>query len=130
MGKANGRAVSASAKQDWGQMSAEMRALPNDAWRAFCRALVTGPGGHGKYVNAARVAGFGKGSSASNLGKWAWQLAHDDRMIAAVAAESRRLLRAGHGAAVNALYGIAGDPKHKDQMRAISEILSRTDPVV
>ena len=111
-------------------MSPELRALPNDMWRAFCHALVTGPGGHGKYVNAARAAGFGKDSTPSNLGKQAWLLAHDDRMIAAIAAESRRYLRAGHAEAVNALYTIAGDPNHKDQMRAISEILSRTDPVV
>jgi hypothetical protein len=130
MAKTNLRAVSVRAKPDWGQMSPEMRALPNDMWRAFCHALVTGPGGHGKYVNAARAAGFGKDSTPSNLGKQAWLLAHDDRMVAAIAAEARRYLRAGHAEAVNALYAIAGDPKHKDQMRAISEILSRTDPVV
>ncbi|OAF17849.1 hypothetical protein AXW67_06935 [Bradyrhizobium neotropicale] len=107
-----------------------MRALPNDMWRAFCLALVTGPGGHGKYTAAARAAGFGQGSTPANLGKLAWQLAHDDRMVAAIAAEARRFMRAGHAEAVNALYTIAGDAKHKDQMRAISEILSRTDPVV
>lgn len=111
-------------------MSPELRALPNDMWRTFCHALVTGPGGHGKYAAAARAAGFGKDSKPSTLGKIAWQLAHDDRMIAAIAAESRRYLRAGHAQAVNALYTIAENSKHKDQMRAIAEILSRTDPVV
>ena len=118
------------AKQDWGQMSPEMRALPNDAWRSFCHALVTGPGGHGKYAAAARAAGLAKESTTTNLAKLAWKIAHDDRMVAAIASESRRYMRAGHAQAVNALYAIAEDSKHKDQMRAISEILSRTDPVV
>jgi hypothetical protein len=118
------------AKQDWGQMSPEMRALPNDQWRMFCHALVTGPGGHGKYVAALRAAGLAEGSTPSIQGKHAWQLAHDERMVAAIAAESRRYLRAGHAQAVNALYAIAENSEHKDQMRAIAEILSRTDPIV
>jgi hypothetical protein len=124
------RKATAPAKPDWGQMSPELRALPNDQWRMFCHALVTGPGGHGKYTAAARAAGFGQDSTPSTLGKMAWQLAHDKRMIAAIAAESHRYMRAGHAQAVSALYSIAEDPKHKDQMRAISEILSRTDPVI
>ncbi|MGH6677632.1 MAG: hypothetical protein ACREDL_01520, partial [Bradyrhizobium sp.] len=123
-------AVPAKAKPDWGQMSPELRALPNEAWRTFCHALVTGPGGHGKYAAAARAAGLGKDSTTTNIAKLAWKIAHDDRMIAAIASESRRYLRAGHAQAVNALYMIAEDPKNPNQMRAISEILSRTDPVV
>jgi hypothetical protein len=101
-------------KVDWGQLGPAMRALPNDQWRAFCHALVTGPGGHGKYTAAARAAGFGKDSTTTNLARRAWELAHDDRMIAAIAEESRKYLRAGHAQAVNALYAIAGDPAHKD----------------
>jgi len=119
------------AKPDWGQMSPELRALPNDAWRAFCHALVTDRGRpHGRYVRAARAAGFAQGSTAANLAKRAHEVAHDIRMIEAVAVESRRILRAGHPVAVNNLLVIAGNPKHKDQIRAISEILSRSDPVV
>jgi hypothetical protein len=117
-------------QEDWGQMSPEMRALPNDAWRKFCYALVTGPGGHGKYVNALRAAGLADGATTTNQARRAHEIAHDDRMIAAIGAEARKLLRAGHAEAVNALYAIAGDSKHKDQMRAISEILSRSDPVI
>src|SRR5262245_61733657 len=72
--KTNRRAVSAPAKrvpakQDWGQMSPELRALPNDQWRAFCHALVTGPGGHGKYAAAYRAAGLGKESDNTTLAK-------------------------------------------------------------
>jgi hypothetical protein len=119
------------ARQDWGELSAEMRALPNDAWRAFCYALVTDQGKvHGLYARAARTAGFGKKSTPTNLAKHAHEIAHDERMIAAVAVEGRRRLRMGHPIAVNNLLNIAGNSKHKDQMRAISEILARSDPVI
>jgi hypothetical protein len=117
--------------QDWGQLGPAMRALPNDAWRTFCHALATDRGRpHGCYARAARAAGFGKDSTTTNVAKIAWRMAHDDRMIAAIAEESRKYLRAGHPKAVINLMAIASNPKHRDQMRAISEILSRTDPVV
>jgi hypothetical protein len=119
------------AKQVWGELSAEMRALPNDAWRAFCYALVTDRGKpHGLYARSARAAGFGKNSTNASLAKRAHDIAHDERMIAAVAVEGRRRLRMGHPIAVNNLLTIAGNSKHKDQMRAISEILARSDPVI
>jgi hypothetical protein len=114
---------------DWGQLSAEMRALPNDQWRKFCHALVTGPGGHGKYTAAARSAGFGKSSTPTNLAKLAWSVAHDDRMIAAVAAESRRLLRGGHPEAVNALLAMVRNEGHRDHGRAVMAIIDRVDVV-
>jgi hypothetical protein len=117
-------------QEDWGQLGPAMRALPNDQWREACYQLVTGPGGHGKYTAAARAAGFGKTSTPTTLAKTAWKIFQDDRMIAAVAEMSKKYLRAGHAQAVNWLYAIAEDPKHKDQMRAISEILSRTDGVI
>lgn len=117
-------------REDWGQLGPAMRALPNDQWRAFCLELVTGPGGHGKYTAAARAAGFGKDSDASTLGKFAWKLAHDERMIAAIAEESRRWLRGAHPEAVNALQNMIRDPAHKDHGRAVLALLDRTDPVV
>jgi hypothetical protein len=118
------------AKQVWGQMSPEMRALPNDNWRAFCHALVTGPGGHGKNVAAYREAGFGKDSDNSTQAKAAYLIAHDDRMIAAVRAESLRLVRSGHPEAVNALYDIMRDVTHKDRARVAMAFLDRADPLV
>jgi len=118
------------AKQDWGQLSPELKSLPNDAWRIFCLELVTGPGGHGKYTRAARVAGFGKGSTAANIAKFAWTLAHDDRMIAAVAAECRKHLRGAHPEAVNALHNMIRDSTHRDHGRAVLSLLDRVDPIV
>jgi hypothetical protein len=118
------------AKADWGQLGPAMRALPNDQWRAFAYELVTGLGGHGKYAAAARAAGFGKDSKPSTLGKMAWQLAHDERMIAAIAEMSRKILRGAHPEAVNALNNIIRDPGHRDHGRAVLAVLDRTDPVV
>jgi hypothetical protein len=117
-------------REDWGQLGPAMRALPNDQWRAFCYELVTGPGGHGKYAAAARTAGFGKDSKPSTLGKQAWQLAHDDRMIAAIAEMSRKYLRGAHPEAVTALHNMVRDPSHRDHGRAVLAVLDRVDPIV
>jgi hypothetical protein len=118
------------AKPDWGQLGPAMRALPNDQWRAFCHALVTGLPGHGRYARAARAAGFGKGSKPSTLGKQAWQIAHDERMIAAITEESRKYLRGAHPEAVNALHNMIRDPEHRDHGRAVLALLDRVDPIV
>jgi hypothetical protein len=122
--------ISSQAKEVWGQMSPEMRALPNDKWRMFCLALVTGPGGHGKYTDALRAAGIAEDSTKKNQAWRAHELAHDDRMIAAVRAESLRLVRAGHPEAVNALFEIVRDPTHKDRVRAAMAFLDRGDPII
>jgi hypothetical protein len=117
-------------QEDWGQLSTEMRALPNDQWRTMALALVAGRSGHGRLAAAARKAGFAKGSTNSNLAKVAWKIAHDDRMIAAVAVESRRLMRAGHPEAVNTLYDIMRDPTHRDRARVAMAFVDRADPIV
>jgi hypothetical protein len=118
------------AKQDWGQLGPAMRSLPNDEWRAACHALVIGPGGHGKFARAAREAGFCKGSSPANLAKAAWRLFHDDRMIAAIAEESRKYLRGGHPEAVAALLAMVRNEGHSGHSKAVLAILDRTDPIV
>jgi hypothetical protein len=117
-------------REDWGQLGPAMRALPNDQWRTFCHVLVTGKPGHGRYARAARAAGFGKDSTTTNLAKIAWRMAHDDRMIAAIAEECRKYLRGAHPEAVTALLAMVRNEGHRDHMRAVSEVLSRTDPVV
>jgi hypothetical protein len=117
-------------QEDWGQLSTEMRALPNDAWRIFCLALVAGRQKHGRYAAAARVAGLGKNSTPANVAKLAWKIAHDERMIEAVAVESRKYLRAGHPEAVNTLYDIMRDPTHRDRARVAMAFVDRADPIV
>ena len=116
--------------EDWGQLGPAVRALPNEEWRKFCFALVTGPGGHGRYARAARAAGMGKGSTPTNLAKIAWRMAHDDRMIAAIAEEARKHLRGAHPEAVNALHNLIRDPAARDHGRAVLALLDRVDPIV
>jgi len=118
------------AKPDWGQLGPAMRALPNDQWRAFCHELVTGKPGHGRYARAARAAKYCEGSTPANVAKAAWRLAHDDRMIAAIAEESRKYLRGAHPEAVNALLNMVRNDAHRDHGRAVLAIIDRTDPVV
>ncbi|MCA1474768.1 hypothetical protein [Bradyrhizobium sp. NBAIM08] len=130
MARAKRTVAPAPAKPDWGQLGPAMRALPNDQWRAFCHELITGKPGHGRYARAARAAGFGKDSTTTNVAKIAWKIAHDDRMIAAIAEESRKYLRGSHPEAVAALLAMIRDSKHRDHGRAVLSLLDRVDPVV
>jgi hypothetical protein len=116
-------------KPDWGKLGDAMRALPNDRWRAFVYHYVTGRPGHGAITAAARAAGFGRKSTPAIVAKIGWQLSHDDRTIAAIAEESRKIIRAGGPEAANAVLNLVRDPSHKDHGRALEMVLSRCDPV-
>jgi hypothetical protein len=117
-------------KEDFGQLGPAMRALPNARWREFCYVLVSLPDGHGALARAARAAGFGRRSTPTNLAKIAWKLSHDDRMIAAIHEESKKVVRVGHPAAARALINMVNDPEHKDHARAVAMLLARTDPEI
>jgi hypothetical protein len=118
------------AKQDWGQLGPAMRALPNDQWRSYVYHLVTQKPGHGALTRAARAAGFGKNSTPTNLAKLAWHMSRDERLIAAVAEESKKVLRLGHPEAVAALLNMVRDPDHRAHHNAVLAIIDRTDPIV
>jgi hypothetical protein len=118
------------ARKEWGELGEEMRALPNDKWRDYVYHLVTqSPVGRGSLTRACRAAGFGKKSSPTNLAKLAWRMAQDVRLIAAVAAESKKVLRIGHPEAVAATLALVRNPKHPMHFRAVDAILSRSDPI-
>jgi len=117
------------ARKDWGQLGPAMRALPNDRWRDFVYHLVNNPG-YGAQSRAARLAGFGESSTPTVVAKIAHRLAHDERMIAAIAEESKKIVRAGSPEAVNALYAMIRNPDHKGHERAVAMVLDRVDPVV
>jgi hypothetical protein len=108
-----------------------MRVLPNNRWRAFVEFYVLGVAKGGpNAAAAARAARFGKpGSTALRMAHLAWKLMRDDRIIAAIAEESRKLLRSGAPEAVRALQEIVRNPEHKDHVRGISMVLDRADPV-
>jgi hypothetical protein len=116
----------ASADTPQPELGPAMLALPNDRWRKFARALASGPQGHGKLVRAYRLSGFH--AAPRNAAREAHTMSRDDRVIAAVAEESKKFLRVGHPEAVSALYGMVRDPKHRDHARAVAMVLDRTDP--
>ncbi len=49
-------------------------------------------------------------------------------MIAAIAEESKKIVRGGAPEAAKALLALVRDPEHKDHARAIGMVLARTDP--
>jgi hypothetical protein len=117
-------------KPTWGTLGECMRALPNDKWRAFVYHYVTGEPGHGALTAACRAAGFGKRSTPTNLAKLAWHMSHDARFIAAVAEETRKVVRVGAPEAANALINMVRDPAHRSHCQATLALLDRTDPVI
>jgi hypothetical protein len=118
--------------ETWGELGPAMKALPNEKWRDFVRYLVRDPA-HGGITRSYVKAGFGKNSRPtaprSNLNKCAFKLCADVRIINAIAEESRKVLRIGHPEAINALFAMIRDPKHKDHARAVAMVIDRVDPV-
>jgi hypothetical protein len=128
----------ASNKQEdsWGELGPALKALPNDRWRAFVEfyLLETYTNGHkgnyGSLARAARKAGFGGPKTTPRaMAHIGWRLMRDDRMVAAVAEESRKLLRSGAPEAVKAVHRGVRDPTHKDHARFVGMVLDRADPI-
>jgi hypothetical protein len=118
-------------RDTFGELGPAMRALPNNRWRAFVEFLLLEPPGHGAQTNAARRAGFGNARTKPiTMAKIASRLMRDDRVVAAIAEEARKLLRGGAPDAVKALLNLVRNPEAKDHARGIAMVLSRTDPEV
>ena len=119
------------AKKDWGQLGPCMRALPNDRWRDFVFHLVTGPPAMAhRHALPDSLASARRTRIRTALTTSPTVMAHDPRTIAAIAEQSKLVVRAGAPEAVNALYGMIRNPDHKDHARAVAMVLDRTDPVV
>jgi hypothetical protein len=117
-------------KQEWGQLGPAMRALPSDRWRDFVFYYLTGEPGYGAQANAARKAGFGKPNSTPQVfAQLAYQVMCDERMQAAIAEQSKKIIRACAPEASQALLAMIRDPNHKDRIRAIAMVMDRVDPV-
>jgi hypothetical protein len=118
-------------KEDWGQLSPALRALPNNKWRNFVEFYVLEKPGYGSQVNAARRAGFGKSkTSALNMARIASRLMRDDRILLAISEEARKVVRGAAPQAAKALLNLVCDPEHKDHARGIAMVLARTDPEI
>jgi hypothetical protein len=122
-------------REDLGQPGPAMRALPNNRWRLFVESYLweTFTNGnkdnYGAQAAAARKAGFGTPKSTPlTLAQRGWRLLRDDRMVAAIAEESRKLLRAGAPQAVKAVYDGILNPNHPAHGKFVELVLKRTDP--
>jgi phage terminase small subunit len=115
--------------ETWGELGPAMKAL-NEKQRAFVRALVTGKPGHGSLTRAYRKAGYGKHSKAATQAKEAHHLSRDERIIAAIAEETKKVIRVGHPEAVTALFSMIRNPEHRDHARAVMAVIDRCDPAV
>ena len=115
----------------WGELGPAMRALPNNRWRAFIEFYLLEPPGHGAQTSAARRAGFGHSRTTPlNMARIASRLMRDDRMVAAIAEEARKIVRGGAPEAAKALLNLVRNSEHKDHARGIAMVLARTDPEV
>ncbi len=64
------------------------------------------------------------------MARIALRLMRDDRILAAINEESKKIVRGGAPEAAKALLNLVRDPEHKDHARAIAMMLSRTDPEI
>ena len=122
-------------REDMGQPGPAMRALPNNRWRLFVETYLwetfnnPNKNNHGAQAAAAREAGFGgPRTKPITLAQIGWKLLKDDRMIAAIAEESRKLLRAGAPQAVKAVHDGILNPNHPSHAKFVSMVLDRSDP--
>lgn len=82
-------------------------------------------------ADAAKRAGYGNEdgtSSAATYARIAYRLLGRDRVIAAIATESKKAIRSLGPEAVRGLREIVNDKGSKDRMRAIATVLDRIDP--
>ncbi len=122
-----------ASQENWGELGPAMRVL-SERHRAFVRAYVMNPNpstGGGKAA-AYRDAGMGLNSSKEQQAKYAWNLCQEDRIQAAIAEESKRLVRSGAPGAANVLFDVLYDPgtSAADKLRAAGMVLARTDPEI
>ena len=116
--------------ENWGELGPAMRVL-NERQRLFIRALLAEKPGYGAATNAFRKAGYGKTSKAATQSKEAHKMLRDDRIIAALAEEAKKVIRGiGHAEAVSALLNMVRSPEHRDHARAVDMIMRRVDPEV
>jgi phage terminase small subunit len=122
--------VAIAQRKDWGEYGPCMRAL-NARQRAFVEFLILEPPTTGAQTRAARRAGYGTGRTTPTImAKISSRLVRDEKVLAALNEEARKLLRAGGLEASKALLSLLHNPEHRDHARAIAMTLARTDPEI
>jgi phage terminase small subunit len=123
-------AMTARKQQDWGEYGPCMRALTARR-RAFVEFLILEPPTVGAQTRAARRAGYGTGRTTPTImAKISSRLVRDEKILAAINEEARKLLRSGGLEATKALIALLHNPEHKDHARGIAMVLARTDPEI
>jgi phage terminase small subunit len=102
-----------------------MKALPTDGMRRFVIAMLDYP--HQSQKEWALMAGYGL-DNPNTARVRGHQLAHDERIIAAVREEAAKRMSASGIQAVSVVLDIMNDPtaSKKDRLRAAEMILNRT----
>ena len=121
------RRDAAAQRPDWGVLGPAMKAL-NERQQNFVYLYVSAKPRRGALVEAYRQAGYGKGSTPSIQAKAAWQLSHDERVLAAITEESRKIIRTAFPTAANALVNLLLDSEHREHGRAIGMVMERAFP--
>jgi phage terminase small subunit len=109
--------------EDFTALGPAMREL-NERQRAFVRSLITQKPGIGAVTRAARAAGY-KGTTLRNH---AHDLVRNEKVIAAIAEESKKVIRTAFPEAVAAMLSILRDPTHRDHGRVVMAMIERCDP--
>ena len=127
--KLNPSVAAALADSDTGaQWGPCMKAL-SDRQKAFVLALYQLPPGYGVNVRAAKMAGYGTDRTTwkcwSVIGS---RVAHDEKVLAAIAEEDKKRIRASAPRAVRALQNLVESPGHRDHIRAVTAVLDRVHP--
>ena len=115
-------------RPDWGELGPAMKALANDQQRDFVYLYVHASPRKGNLVEAYRQAGYGQGSIPATQAKGAWQLSRDERVLAAIAEESKKILRVAFPEAANAMLNLVRSPDHRDHGRAVMALAERIYP--
>jgi phage terminase small subunit len=107
-----------------------MLALPSDRHRRFVLALYEIEPGWGCNAKAARIAGFGTTtSSIQSMASIGCRLAHDEKILAAIAEQDKLRIRASAPRAIRALQHVVENPDHRDHIRAVGMVLDRAHPL-
>jgi hypothetical protein len=120
----------AARDKNFGEYGPCMRVL-TARQRAFVEFLILEPPTFGAQTRAARRAGYGTSrTTPPTMAKISSRLVHDEKVLAAINEEARKLLRAGGVEATKALLALVHDNTHKDHARGIAMVLARTDPEI
>jgi phage terminase small subunit len=119
--------VEAAAKPE--ELSA-MEAACTPKERAFVHHLMTLKPERGYKVQAARLAGYGKDSTAHNVSALAQELLRKPRVIALIAEMVPKRIHAMAPNALEAYDEILADRSHKDRHKIATAVLERIAPTV